>query len=448
MAYFHICATLTTSRLDLSIFTIACIKRSGLVQPFVSPASPTVSETSTAFSALSVDSTATVENPTLISEYERITYFHGTSLNPPGLLYRSDLVTNPFPLPKGRHSATPTKTAYGVFNTPLNPVWHDVAPQICDYLISCAIRYAFVLPVRIFTHAEDGKGSLGPIVIWIATHPRTTTAQDAHAASPYIIHLLEKVGVEGAVVEWFEGTVKRLAGPALLRPTLNTDPTFYVRRFLTAVLGIPIATKETEDDDAQGSLGFFFHENKTKEGNPSARVLGVSNRHVLRKKNDADYLLHGSGAPPQAVRVCGQRRFQRGINEIKALIGHLGSDAELLATEIAMLESQLASENQAEVEEAEEGLEAKRAELTEVKQKIVKLEDFYNLANGQWSDIERRDMGITDWAPKIQVNTDGPNYTLDVGTFVLDEAKFKTNFKGNVIDLGAFSFDLLYGYLV
>lgn len=449
MAYFHICATLTTSRLDLSIFTISCIKHSGLVQPFASPASPTFSDTSTAFSALSIDSTATVENPTLISEYERITYFHGTSLDPPELLYRSDLLTNPFPLPKGgRHVATPTKTAYGVFKTVLNPVWHDVAPQICNYLKSCGIRYSMVLPVRIFTHAEDGKGSLGPIVLWMATHPGTTTAQDAHDASPHIISLLEKVGVEGAVLEWFEGSIERLAGPALLRPTLDIDPTFYVRRFLTSVLGIPVATKETEDDDAQGSLGFFFHENKTKEGEPSARVLGVTNRHVLRKKNDADYLLRGSGAPPQAVRVCGQRRFQRGVNEIKALIGHLGSDAERLAMEIALLEVQLSSENPDEAEEAEQGLAIKQAELADVKQKIVKLEEFYNLVNGQWSDIERRDMGITDWAPKIQVNTDGPKYTLDVGTFVLDEAKFKTNFKGNVIDLGAFSFDLLYGYLV
>jgi len=403
---------------------------------------------STAFSALSVESTATAVNPYLVSEYERITFYHGISLDPPELLYRSDLLTNPFPLPTGRHTATPTKTVYGVFNTPLNKVWHDVAPQICEYLKSRGIRYSVVMAARFFTHAEEGKGSLGPIVIWIATHPGTTTAQDAHDASPDIISLLEEFGVKGAVVEWYEGTVERLAGPALLRPTLNTDPTFYVRRFLTAVLGMPIATKETEDDDAQGSVGFFFHENRTAGGVPSPRVLGVSNRHVLRKTNDADYLLRGSGAPPQAVRVCGQRRFQRGVNEIKALVGHLGSDAELLATEIAMLELQLASENQDEVEEAEQGLAAKQAKLAEVKQHIVKLEEFYNLANGQWSDIERRDMGIVDWAPKISVNADGPNYTLDVGTFVLDEAKFKTNFKGNVIDLGAFLFDLLYGYLV
>jgi len=46
---------------------------------------------------------------------------------------------------------------------------------------------------------------------------------------------------------------------------LNTDPTFHVRRFLNAALGMPITTKEREDDGAQGSVAFFFHENKTKK---------------------------------------------------------------------------------------------------------------------------------------------------------------------------------------
>jgi hypothetical protein len=43
-----------------------------------------------------------------------------------------------------------------------------------------------------------------------------------------------------------------------------------------------------------------------------------------------------------------------------------------------------------------------------------------------------------DWAPKISVDVEGDRYTMDIGTFELDEARFKPNFKGNVIDLGAF----------
>jgi hypothetical protein len=242
------------------------------------------------------------------------------------------------------------------------------------------------------------------------------------------------------VVEWYEGSVETLAGPHLLRVTLDTDPTYYVRRFLTAALGMPIATKEREDDDAQGSVAFFFHENKTKRDQPSARVWGVSTRHVLRKTTTDDYQFKGAGAPPQLVRVNGSRRFQRGVNEIKALIGVYGSDAEHLATEIVALEQQLASNDPDEVEEAEAGVPAKQAKLAEIKQNIGVLEAFYNDVNAQWSDIERRNIGRLDWTPKISVDVEGKRYTLDLGTFELDEAKFKDKFKGNVIDLGAFCF--------
>jgi hypothetical protein len=153
-----------------------------------------------------MDSTATAVTPYLVSEYERITYYHGISLDPPELLYRSDLLVNPFPLPKGRHTPTPTKTVHGVFNTRLNNVWHDVAPQICKLLKARLIRYSAVMAARFFTHSEDGEGSLGPIVIWIATHPDTTTAENAHDASPGIVSLLNEFGVKGAVIEWYEGS--------------------------------------------------------------------------------------------------------------------------------------------------------------------------------------------------------------------------------------------------
>ena len=385
-----------------------------------------------------MDSTATAVAPYIISEYERISFYNGVSLDPPELLYRSDLLENPFPIPKGRHSPTPTKTIHGVFNTRLNEVWHEVAPKICTLLKDRHIRYSAVKAARFFTHGEDEKGSLGPIVIWIATHPKTTTAENAHDVSPDIISLLETFGVKGAVIEWYEGVVETLAGPPLLRVTLDTDPTYYVRRFLTAALGMPITTEEREDDDAQGTVGFFFHENRTGRDEPSSRVFGVTNCHVLRKTTTVDYKFKGTDTPRQLVRIAGSRRFQRGISEIRARIGRLGSDAALLATEIADLELQLASDDPDEVEEAQTGVEAKKTKLAGVEKDIGVLEAFYNELNAQWSDIGRRNIGHVDWAPKISVDVEGHRYTRDVGTFELDEARFKPNFKGNVIDLGAF----------
>ncbi|KAK7442781.1 hypothetical protein VKT23_016026 [Stygiomarasmius scandens] len=155
-------------------------------------------------------SNTTVAAPYDISEYEKITYYHGISPDPPELLYRSDLHSNPFPKPVGRHAHPPTKSIYGVFNTPLNAVWGTVVPQIRDLLKARKIRYSAIQTARFLTHGEDDKDHFGPIVIWIATYPATTTAKNAYDASPYILALLEANGVEGAVVEWYEGVVERL----------------------------------------------------------------------------------------------------------------------------------------------------------------------------------------------------------------------------------------------
>jgi hypothetical protein len=383
-----------------------------------------------------MDSTAV--SPYVISDWERTMYYHGISPDHPDLLYRSDLLEHPFPIPKGRHPHLPTKTAYGVFDTPLNAVWDTVAPQICQLLKTWKIRYSAINTARFVTHGEDGKDTIGPVVIWISTHPTTTTAENAHDASPDVLALLKANGVEGAVVEWYEGAVEKLSGPHLLRVTDDTNPTHYVRRLLTAALGMPIATAEREAADAQGNVALFFHENKDKCGAPSAKVFGISNCHVLHEDTTVDYEFKDPGAPRQHVRLAGFRRFQRGLDEIKACVGGHGTDADILAREIVELEAKPKSEDPEEATEDETAVEAKREKLAKVKKDIGVLETFYNDAKNPWSDIARRNIGRVHWAPKISVDIQGRSYTRDIGTFEVDAVRFKAQFKGNVVDLGVF----------
>lgn len=439
MSSFRVCTPLTTSRLDLSLFTLQCINYSGHRKSLGSPASPTIGEASAYLSAHSPADTAPV-SPYAISDWERTTYYNGISPggDHPELLYRSDLLENPFPVPTGRHPHIPSKTARGVFNTRLNAVWHAVAPLIRELLKNLKIHYSAFKAARFLTHGEDGKDTLGPVVVWIATHPGTTTAENAHDASLEILSLLKANGVEGVVVEWYEGAVEKLTSPPLLRITNDTNPTHYVRRFLTATLGMPIATAEREADDAQGSVTLFFHENKDKDGNPSDRVFGVSNCHVLRNDTTVEYKFRGSGAAAQYVRVNGFRRFQRGLDEIKGCIAGYGIDADLLVREIIELEAKPKSKDQEEAVEDEEAIKAKRMKLAKVKKDIGILEAFYDEVNSQWDDIARRNIGHVHWAPEISVDVQGSCYTRDIGTFVVDPTRFKAQFKGNVVDLGAF----------
>ena len=76
--------TLTTSCLDLSLFTLQCM---GPRKSVVSPASPTLSEASS-YRSIATDSTTL--SPYVISDWERTTYYHGISPDHRNLLYRSD----------------------------------------------------------------------------------------------------------------------------------------------------------------------------------------------------------------------------------------------------------------------------------------------------------------------------------------------------------------------
>lgn len=82
-------------------------------------------------------------------------------------------------------------------------------------------------------------------------------------------------------------------------------------------------------------------------------------------------------------------------------------------------------------------------DLDRVKDDVGILDDFLKLLNSTWSDAYQRILGSLDWAPKIANDLDDRRYTRDLGVFVLGEAKFQKNFKGNYVYLGAFCFSFI-----
>ena len=174
-----------------------------------SPASPTISEAETLYSQLSNDLDALTVAPDLISKYEKNFWYHGISGDPPKLMWRSDLETNPFPIPPPgtRFFKIPTKTAHGVFCTPLNDVWDIVAPQILASMKTHGLQYSALKTAR-FSTVEDGKEeTFGPVVVWIAVRPNTTDAGAVRDATPDILHILANAHITDVVVEWYEGSV-------------------------------------------------------------------------------------------------------------------------------------------------------------------------------------------------------------------------------------------------
>lgn len=199
-----------------------------------------------------------------------------------------------------------------------------------------------------------------------------------------------------------------------------------MQRFLTAKLGVPIATQGV---DTEGTLTLWFHENKDKNGEPSDKIYGVSCCHVLRKDSTIDYELRPGYLAP-AVRVCGPRRFQRGLDDIKMEVKHHVLGAELSVHSLEGLE--------AESSRDQESLSREIFDLDRHHRYLFDLESFHKSVIMNWSDINlQRNIGYVEFAPARRVRVEGGKpYTSDWGAFVASEAKVRKHFEGNVVELG------------
>lgn len=366
----------------------------------------------------------TIVPPNLISEYEMHFYYHGISGNPPRLLWRSNLESDPFPTPPAgaRFFSIPRKTAHGVFNTPLNKLWDNtVVPQIKASMKKRGIKYSAIKTARFSIVKDRDEESFGPIVIWIAVRPKTTNAAAVRDATPDILDILTASQITGVVVEWYEGSVVRLAGQPLMRAERRTNAKFGLNHPFNIGLGIPIAR---QSDDTQGTLTFLFKEVKTISGEPSDRILALTTKHVASLDTTTDFVLND--AEPQHILACSDRRLSRAIAEIqKAVTNGLRDAAELV------------EESEDTPDDDVSYLSRARNTLDNKNEGNTSLQTLLDEVKANWTDSNGRRFGVVDWAPHISARVDDRHYTRDIATFAVDKEKLG-NFEKNNVDLGMF----------
>ncbi|KIY71795.1 hypothetical protein CYLTODRAFT_418511 [Cylindrobasidium torrendii FP15055 ss-10] len=366
---------------------------------------------------MSVTSDATAVYPLTLDEYEKRNYYNGITNegDHPILVYCSDYRSRSFPRSSGRSATLPVKTMRGVFDTPLNNVWHIVGPQICTILKSFRLRQWSIDTARFFTHSSDGgnaEGTLGPVVVWIGVLPGSISFERAHEVSMEILALLRASDVNDVVVEFREAETQQLSSKPLLPHVSTADATRNARHFLTALLGVPLATQDNEETNGDGTLTLWFRENRDENGNASNKVFGLTCCHVLRQETTATYELR-DGALRNEVRVCGMCRFQDGLDSLNREISDFSIFSEYY-DDVGDEESKAKVEN---------NLDALHIFRSEVKR--------------DWSNISlQRSIGYVQFSPAITVG-DNTGYTSDWGVFVADEAKVRPAFEGNVVDLGS-----------
>jgi len=190
----------------------------------------------------------------------------------------------------------------------------------------------------------------------------------------------------------------------------NSNAKFGLNTPFNTGLGIPIAR---QSDDAQGTLTLLFKEVQTSSGDPSNRVLALTNKHVASLDTTTDYEL--DEADPQHILVCGERRLDLAITEIEKAVAKGFRDAARLFEEVEELEKALGTD-----EEDTQALDRKRNALKEKNEDCAGLKELFDEVENEWKDSNGRRFGIVDWAPKIAARVDEREYTRDIATFAVD----------------------------
>lgn len=438
-------ADLRTLSSGLTVSQVGCLNTQLKYYQPSPPPSPTP-PTSREVTLLSQASDFIVGDDDYISPFERTYFYNGIAEDPPPLFQRSDLVLRPFPIPEvrpsERHSATPVNTAHTA-NHPIlkNELWKEsVAPEIIALCkeTSRGIRVSTMLPVRFSTLDEDGNDVFDDhIVLWISVHPNTTKETACRDANTPILDIFAKYNIHNVAVHWIEGAMESLAGPPKMMPLArDTNPTHWIRRALTTVLGVPLAAQDMADTYSQGTLGLFFHRGKDRHGNKSTEVMAITNKHVVSKKTDKDYEYH-QGARKQYIRNCSGRRFEQLLNETRALLAEKLGDAKQFAEQLEELLTDLPEEEDTSYNL---DLQNKEQDLQRAASDVGILDDFFRLLKSNWSDPIDRIIAWLDWAPKIANDVGPGRYTRDIGVMTLEQDKFAKNFKGNFVYLGTFFF--------
>ena len=360
----------------------------------------------------------------IISDEERRFYYLGISRNLPPLLWRSDYPTVPFVASSGHFPSYPVKTLLGVHGTRLNSVWHDVVSRIMDYLDGLGVQYSSIQPAR-FVTSEDNTGI---VVLWISTHPGTTTSTIAREVTPRILLFLQEYGVQDVNVEWFESSIVLLRRPLLPEPHFSKILRRFTR-FLAPLIGMPIGSTAEDGKEYGGTLALFFREGQDQQGRPSSRVLGVTARHVLGEGR-------GGPKPTLPILVASDAVFKENVERISewmtATEHELGVEASCIKDVQLNLHCRHPEEVQKMYMSAYNSLRSGHDFMKEDLDDLGQLKD--SLTADHWDDPQQRIIGTVDWAPDVAVDAN-TSFTLDLATLALEPEMFP-NFRGNVIDLG------------
>jgi hypothetical protein len=315
----------------------------------------------------------------------------------------------------------------------IHEIWEDnLAFKVHAILNQAGVDWSSTEIVRI---GDAGNTrDCGDLILWIGVWDWRIRRRPAPLAYNVAIDaafkckaLLLERGIEDVDVEMRESNIMQCAGPRLLEPTDDMDPTAFLREPFTTTLGIPIRHM---DASMAGGTGALFLQIDDPDGK---KLFLVTARHVVFPRSDNSLFERKSDSQPRRdVHVVSELWFQR----------HLMSIQKKITSEPYIINYQKNRMNSM----ADRG-DVTAMAVREDAQRLVKkseaqvqaLEDFNAKLLRDWNTFTNRTLGHVFYSPPIVVGagTEQKGYIQDVAVIAIDPSKIDPDsFTGNVIDLG------------
>jgi len=324
-------------------------------------------------------------------------------------------------MPTGPEAYQRVKELRVAGNHKIKDIWEgDVALKVHTILDENEVNWTSTDVVR-FGYVNEPSGN---VTLWIGVYPNSLTYEVGINVAFQLKHVLSDHGITDMDVEIRESVLSRSAGPKLLGPTDDLDPTADVREPFTPTLGIPICAQSTPTKE--GSSGFFLN-----EGGDRNRLLLVTARHVVFPLTENNCFEHRSNSQPyHKVLILSPITFRQHIASIQKLVKDQDIVINYNSRRIKHMEGK---EDAAAIKlraDAQSKVEMATATATA-------LDEFVNYLLTNWRTDDNRVLGHVIFSPPIALGVGPDGFTQDMAIIAVDASKFDLgSFPCNVIDLG------------
>jgi len=354
------------------------------------------------------------------SPLEAKLYYYGIP-SQPVLVARSS--ANVWVQPTGPGAYHIPKESSPISSHPLTAIWEaTVAPALVQYLDSKGVNMTSIDPIRMGYESESPP----PVIVWIGVLPQSLSVEDGINVATHCKGILSTHNIDDVHVEIRESEVIHLACPKMYKPVPTSDATAQVREPFSTALGLSICAEDSPT--IQGTGGFFISDTR----NPG-KIYLVTARHVLFPPDGSNELYQhcNSSLPRRNVLLFGDAAIEKHIGAIQSAIEKRESALKHLQKRLESADQMDEMHAQAERKEVLHQLDAAREAIGALKTLLADI-------SRDWKKREERVLGHIILSPPFDFGVGEEEFTEDWAVIELDNYKIdKSNFVGNVIDLGA-----------